>query len=349
MKTLRSRAAWTAAVAIAIVAFASRPLPAASSCEFTGIDRVVAVADVHGAYDQFVEILRTAGVVDADAHWAGGATHLVQMGDLVDRGPDSRKAIDLVRRLEREARTAGGQVHALLGNHEVQRMLGDLRYTVPGEYEAFASANSERVRDDFLKTLNVSMGERESARQNMPLGQVEMRVAFGRDGDYGRWLRQLPAVIIVNQIAFTHGGISPAVAALSCDAINDRVRKELTSDLDKTRATPLASLSAGADGPLWYRGLAQEPDTFAPQVEEMASKFHVRAIVVGHTVTPDNRVVVRFGGRVVQMDTAMQPAYVPHGRASALEIRGGVATVIYVDRKDTLQLPPLAKSAIGDR
>ena len=31
------------------------------------------------------------------------------------------------------------------------------------------------------------------------------------------------------------------------------------------------------------------------------------------------------------IDTGMQPAYVPNGRASALEIRGGVFTAIYLD------------------
>ena len=161
-----------------------------------------------------------------------------------------------------------------------------------------------------------------------------MRQAFGRDGDYGRWLRDLPVVAIIDGFAFVHGGISPAVAPLGCAAINAQVKRELTNDLDKTRATPLASLVARVDGPLWYRGLAQEPETFAPQVAEVLSALHARSIVIAHTVVPSGRITTRFDGRVVQIDTGMQPAYVPDGRASALEIQHGVTTAIYVDRKD---------------
>src|SRR6516225_11795598 len=130
------------AVAIVLLVLAApRGVPhivaATAPCEIDGIERIVAVGDVHGAYDRFVAILRTAGVIDEQLHWAAGKTHLVQLGDVVDRGPDSRKALDLLRRLEAEAPPAGGQVHALLGNHEVARMLGDFRLVTPGEYAAF--------------------------------------------------------------------------------------------------------------------------------------------------------------------------------------------------------------------
>jgi len=127
---------------------------------------------------------------------------------------------------------------------------------------------------------------------------------------------------------FVHGGISPAVAPLGCAAINDQVQRELTSELDKTRAAPLASLTARVDGPPWYRGLAQEPDAFASQVGEILAALGARAIVVGHTVTPSGRITTRFEGRVIELDTGMQPAYVTGGRASALELKGDEATAI---------------------
>jgi hypothetical protein len=335
-------------VAAAVVTFGSRPLPAASRCEWTGIERIVAVGDVHGAYDRFLEILKIAGVLDADAHWAAGNAHVVQLGDIVDRGPDSRKTLDFVRRLEREAQTSGGQLHLLLGNHEVARMLGDLRLTVAGEYEAFATVGSPGVRDNYLKTLKPGNNlEREQLIEQTPLGFVEMRQAFGRDGDYGRWLRQLPVTIKIDGFQFVHGGISPAVAPLGCEAINDQVRRELTSDLDKTRAAPLATLAARTDGPLWYRGLAQEPDTFAPEIDEILAKTHARAIIVAHTVTASGRITPRFDGRVIQIDTGMQPAYVPGGRAAALEIRKGEATAIYVDRRDPVNVPREGSGAVA--
>jgi len=328
---------WLGVLAAVLVA-ALPSLRAATPCEWNDIERIVAVGDVHGAYDRYVEILKVAGIVDAGGHWAGGTTHFVQLGDLVDRGDDSRKALDLVRRLEREAQSAGGRAHILLGNHEAARMLGDLRLTTPGEYAAFATADSEKMREQYLKTLNLSASARAQTLQQTPLGFVELRQAFGRDGEYGRWLRQLPVTISIDAVAFAHGGISPAVAPMGCAAINEQVRRELTSDLDKTRAAPMASLTARVDGPLWYRGLAQEPDSFAPQVGEILSSLHARAVVVAHTVSTTGRIAARFDGRVIQIDTGMQPAYVQGGRASALEIHRGEATAIYVDRRDPVPM-----------
>jgi len=306
----------------------------ASRCEIEGVERVVAVGDVHGAYDRLVEILTTAGLLDARLRWSGGRTHLVQLGDVVDRGPDSRKALDLLERLQTDARRAGGAVHILLGNHEIMRMLGDLRYVVPGEYEAFVSGRSERVRRSFVDGQPKAV--QEQLLKDTPLGQVEMRVAFGHEGNYGEWLRKLNVAMKINGVLFLHGGISPELAGLSCDAINTTVQRELTADLDKTRAAPLETLSAGEQGPLWYRGLAQEPEEFAPKVDEILAKQKARAVVIGHTVTPERRITPRFHRKVIQIDTGMQPAYIEDGRASALEIQGDVFTAIYVDRRDPI-------------
>jgi hypothetical protein len=259
------------------------------------------------------------------------------VGDVVDRGPDSRKAIDLLQGLEKEAARAGGAVHMLLGNHEIMRVLGDLRFVTPGEYTAFVTSRSEEIRSRIIEAQPAE--ERELLLKETPLGSIEMRVAFGRDGTYGKWLRGLNAVVKINGVLFVHGGISPAMAGLSCDAINATVRSELTNDIDKTRAAPLSSLSASEDGPFWYRGLAQ-PEAAAAQVDGILAQQRVRAIVIAHTVTPDGRIRANFGGKVFQIDTGMQPAYVPAGRASALEIARGTFTAIYEDRRDVLVTAP---------
>ena len=335
------------AAAIALVVLPpAQPLRAADKCEWTGVDRIVAIGDVHGAYDRFVEILKTARIVDDGLRWTAGKAHVVQLGDILDRGDDSRKAMDLARALEREAEKAGGRLHLLLGNHEIARMLGDLRLVAAGEYQAFVTPASEEVREKAAKSLKPE-SEEELARliRETPLGLVEMQQAFARNGDYGRWLRQHATVIKINGFVFVHGGISPAVAPLTCAAINEQVERDLTTDLEKTREAPLATLTARVDGPLWYRGLAQEPASFAPQIDDILVKQGARAIVVGHTVALSGRITPRFGGRVIQIDTGMQPAYAQGGRASALEIVGGEATAIYVDRRDPVALPKPASAS----
>ena len=78
---------------------------------WSGIERIVAVGDVHGDHGQFLKTLLAAKVIDKETRWIGGRTHLVQTGDLFDRGPDSRKTMDLLMKLEGEAKKAGGHVH----------------------------------------------------------------------------------------------------------------------------------------------------------------------------------------------------------------------------------------------
>jgi hypothetical protein len=332
--------AWATAAALALTWPTGAPLhTGTTACALDGIDRIVAVGDVHGAYDRFVEILRAAGVIDERQRWSGGRTHFVQLGDVVDRGPDSRKALDLLRRLEREAASAGGGVHALIGNHEVARMLGDFRYTDPGEYRAFATSDSEEIRRRALSGQPQLLDA-------TPLGSVEMQIAFGLKGAYGKWLRTLDTVVKIDGVLFVHGGISPSVSEMPCDAINAAVRRELTGDLDQARRDPLASLAAREDGPTWYRGLAEAPESFAADVDAVLSNQRARAIVVAHTVSGSGRIRMRFGGKVAQIDTGMQPAYVTNGRASALEIRGGQVTAIYQDRRDPL---PEMTAVIAER
>jgi len=89
-----------------------------SEWEWSGVRRVVAVGDVHGSHYRLVMLLRGAGLVDAKLAWSGGVDHLVLCGDLLDRGPQERPLMDLVRRLQSQAEAAGGHVHVLLGNHE---------------------------------------------------------------------------------------------------------------------------------------------------------------------------------------------------------------------------------------
>jgi len=327
-------AALAAAILLLTLPSRARISAAAPPCDIAGVDRIVAVGDVHGAYDRFVQVLQAARVIDARSRWIAGRTHLVQLGDVLDRGPDSRRALDFLRALEDQAHSAGGAVHALLGNHEVARLLGDLRYTTPGEFAAFTTPTSERLRSTFI--AQSPRGDRERLQKDTPLGWVEMRTAMSRKGDYGQWLRSHDAVVRVNGIVFVHGGISSDIAGRSCGDINGDIRRELGPDEDLTRQAPLESLAASTSGPLWYRGLAQEPDTFENRFDQILKSEHARAMVIGHTVVPGGRVGVRFKDKLFEIDTGMQPAYVPDGRASALQIEGNVVTAIYTDRSDVL-------------
>ena len=137
----------------------------------------MAVGDVHGAYDTFVGILRAAGLLDSRDRWTGGRAILVQTGDVLDRGDDSRRVLDLLRRLERDAPRAGGRVLPLLGNHELMRVLGDWRYVSPGELRAFRNADSDQLRELVYGNIVAATRDR-AAAEKMPFDEKAFREQF---------------------------------------------------------------------------------------------------------------------------------------------------------------------------
>ncbi len=78
-----------------------------------------AIGDIHGCLEKLRSLLETANLIDANAHWIAGHSKLVFLGDYMDRGEDGIGVLDLIMRLEQEAKKAGGEVIALLGNHDL--------------------------------------------------------------------------------------------------------------------------------------------------------------------------------------------------------------------------------------
>ncbi len=120
-----------------------------ATCSPTAQDasaRIVAIGDIHGALESLTTILRTTGLIDAEGKWSGGRSRLVQTGDFLDRGVPLRQVMDLLMRLEGEARRAGGRVDVLFGNHEGMNIMRDTRDVSPQTYAAFADDDSESRR-----------------------------------------------------------------------------------------------------------------------------------------------------------------------------------------------------------
>jgi Calcineurin-like phosphoesterase len=201
--------------------------------QWSGIDRMVAFADVHGAYAELLEMLRETGIVDARDRWAAGQTHLVSLGDLLDRGADSRKVMDLLMRLQGEAQAQGGQVHVLLGNHEAMNLLGDLRYVDAGEYASYGDLESPAERAELRQAWETANGTGSGTAfdQKFPPGYFGHRAAFSPNGKYGQWLLSLPVAIVLNDTLYMHAGPSNALRGMSLQELDLRYRTALTDYL----------------------------------------------------------------------------------------------------------------------
>lgn len=302
--------------------------------EWDHIERIVAVGDVHGAYDNLVQVLQNAGLIDDKLRWVGGEAHLVQNGDMVDRGPRSRKAMDLLMKLEDKAEDAGGRVHVLIGNHEVMDVVGILDLVSAEEYEAFVDGDSRKRRDrifdryyEELRREARGRGEdspkksvaRDKFDRDYPLGFVEHRRAFSAEGKYGKWIESHNAAIKINGIVFTHGDWSEKFSKMGIAEVNLRIRKELRGE------SPIKTgIAFDEESPLQYRGLAQTELTRAaqesaqPLVSRILQNLDAKRMVVGHTVT-GGAIESRFGGKHISIDTGMLELY-RGGHRVALEI-----------------------------
>ena len=208
-------------------------------------ERIVAVGDIHGNYDGLVSILQQAGVVDDDAHWVGGQTTFVQTGDIFDRGVEIRKVLDLLMRLEDEAAAAGGEVVALLGNHEGMNLTGFYRDVNPDVFTTFVDGQSKKRRKAAFKDHKKYWRARAEAlgveapvitsevkdkwMAAFPPGWLEYNEALGPDGRYGAWLRKRSVAVVIDDVLFIHGGVGPDLAGLSVAAINAEISEELAA------------------------------------------------------------------------------------------------------------------------
>ncbi len=292
-----------ASIVLAARAAAAEPAPA-----------IIAVGDLHGDYEAYVAILRSAGLIDKKGKWSGGDSVLVQLGDVPDRGPDTKKIIEHLMKLESQASREGGRVEALIGNHEAMNVTGDLRYVTRQEYAAFATSKSKRVRAVFFKKNFLSLaasyrlkdpaltdaGVKAAFEYDTPLGYLEHRAAWSVTGKFGAWVASHDAVAQIGDTLFVHGGLGAPYASMSLDAINAAVRAALINGG--------GAILEDAAGPLWHRGFAQESAQGEAELAAALTAFGAKRLVIGHTPQPGG-VKALYGGRVIVADTGASKAY----------------------------------------
>ena len=265
------------------------------------VERVVAVGDVHGDRDAFGRVLRLAGLVDADLRWTGGATWLVQTGDILDRGDDEQQILDDLERLEGEAAAAGGRVIWLNGNHELMNPAGDLRYVTPGGFTDFEDVPG-LDRDRFATA---------------PAHVRARLAALAPGGPYARVLAGQNVVAIVGDTAFFHGGITPGAAA-GLDDANHATRCWLAGQ------GPPPSVLDDEHGPVWDRTFGTD-HVPCDVLDRVLAELGVARLVVGHTTQPGGA-NARCDGKVWRIDVGLARHY--GGPTQALELTAAGARVL---------------------
>jgi len=268
--------------------------------------RIVAFGDIHGDLDAMRSALRLAGAIDEEDRWIGGRLVVVQTGDQLDRGGDEQAILDLSEQLRVQARDAGGGFHALLGNHELMNVRGDLRYVTAEGFADFEDAVEYDPDDPSLAEFEPNARGRMAAM--LP----------GRP--YARLLAQRVVVLQLGDNIFVHGGVLPRHVTYGIDRINAEAQDWLRARTNRPE------ILIGSESPQWTRLYSQEPDSVACEtLGQVLRQTQARRIVMGHTIQAGG-IASACGGKAWRIDVGMAEHY--GGPVEVLEIVGDSVRVL---------------------
>lgn len=165
--------------------------------------RIYAIGDIHGHLDlllQAHELIAQDGGADA---------RIVHLGDLIDRGPDSRGVVEHLMR----GQAMGRDWIVLRGNHDIipARFLRDPHWIDPRG----ATQADWIARDVGAETTLASYGVR--GAQHRPLAEVHAEALAAIPPEHLDWLEALPLWHRQQGALFVHAGIRPGVALKAQD------------------------------------------------------------------------------------------------------------------------------------
>jgi hypothetical protein len=238
---------------------APTPAEAAAPAPIAPPSRIIAVGDLLGDRVRSDRALQLAGVLSPDGHWRAGSTVLVQLGDLIDPGPDTKAVVERWMALSDEAAAAGGRVVVLLGEHEALDLMGEWKEISPADIKAFGDGGMRK----------------EALSERAPIG---------------KWLRGRDSVVQIAGTVFVHGGIHERWAELDPAAMSSQVR----AAIEKTGPPYVL----GAEGPLRYRGfLRTNAVDVCGELEKVLAARGADRVVVGHVSPPTGKPESRCEGR----------------------------------------------------
>lgn len=231
--------------------------------DYQDVEKFIAISDIHGQYNLFVELLQAHDVIDKNGDWSFGNGHLVVNGDIFDRGEGVTETLWLVYQLSMQAEKEDGKVHYLMGNHEAMVLDKDLRY----------------VNKKYLK--------------NAALMDTTYDYLYSDNTFMGRWLRNRPLIISINNSLITHAGISPKFIEyqLTIQKTNKLYLNNIVGKPWETiRTDSVLVFLSDSDGPLWHREYFDESELSEVNLILVLEYFKKDYLIVGHTskegVTP---------------------------------------------------------------
>ena len=277
--------------------------------------------------------------------WIGKDTHVVQVGDQIDRcrpygnnictnksttknDEDSDLEIMLFYdSLDKIAMKTKGRVFSLLGNHEIMNVMGDMRYVSYKGLNEFSE--QKNVHDGLLK------------RKDHFKTIISRKMACTRS-----------TVLVIGNYLFVHGGIASKLAyKYNLIDVNSIIRQFLNGSLKK-HPDLRKLLNSSQFSPLWYRRLAYIPrddnneehtdckKIFQPILKKLNEKnfkssisnepsIQIKGMVIGHTP------------QFTVFNTGITTAC--HNTLIRADIGASVAFNVFSDKIDNSRLPQVVE------
>ena len=176
-------------------------------------NKIIAIGDIHGDYQVFIKCLLMANLIDYNHNWIGGDTYLIQLGDTLDGkrpgvkiDPEFLKQsgeVEIIRYLlylDSQAKTKGGRVISLIGNHELY---------------PYYLQNDKIFTNDFVKTSDIKMFK--------TFAHGTDRIKFLQPGNSGGILlgKTRKLVLQLGEFLFIHGSITDKL--INTNIVNRKV------------------------------------------------------------------------------------------------------------------------------
>ncbi|KAH9554849.1 hypothetical protein CY35_08G084400 [Sphagnum magellanicum] len=296
--------------------------------------RIVAIGDLHGDFERTLWALQLAGVLSKDGlyRWIGGTTVLVQVGDVLDRGEDEIAILSLLAWLGKQARSNGGSVFQINGNHETMNVAGDFRNVTPGGFKE-AEAFADCCEEDYGGNWEAAFGEWYATSQEkkadqgfsfgnwLPIfnylrlqkGIAARSLLFEAGGPMAKQLARHGVALKVNDWLFAHGGIMPHHVEYGLERMNHEVSlwmKNANNRWGQPAQIPFFAIK-GYDSVVWSRLYSHEryenPEEKIQPCAILSAALvaaKARGLVVGHTPQTIGA-NCKCDGRVWRIDVGM--------------------------------------------
>jgi hypothetical protein len=274
--------------------------------------RIVAIGDIHADVGVARSAFQLAGAIDTNDNWIGGSLIVVQLGDVIGRSYEERETLEFILAVKESAESAGGNVHVLIGNHEVFGAERELRWVSESAYAAFEDVPGLDLDDPRLVGLPVSRRARSAA--------------LAPGGYYAEKIAEFPAVLRLGNTIFAHGGVTPYWAEYGVDRINEEISHWFAGEIDQPASALGRDPGRFDDNVVMSRHFSENvgPEECAMLVEALTI-LGAKRMIVAHTV--QETITSNCNENVWAIDVGMSRYY--GGAVEVLEIVGDeVITVL---------------------